>query len=458
MTGAPGIRILVVEDERNHAVLLAELLNRAGYQVLVANSFEEGRKSMAASPPDLIIADLHLGAHRGTEFLELSRKLDPAPEVMLISGVGSIEDAVESMQRGAVHYFTKPLNVSEMRAVVEKAAHRIRKRGVDGGAQRDPGDSTGGFHGIIGTSSTMSKVFDTIRRVAPSNATVLIQGENGTGKELVAHAIHNLSNRHDGPFVALNCAALSEGILESELFGHERGAFTGASTSREGKFAYAHRGTLFLDEVGDMPLSLQVKLLRVLEEREVTPVGSNKARKVDVRLLAATNKDLAEEIKVGRFREDLFYRIKVVNILLPPLRERREDIPVLVDSFIRQFASEHRRPIAGIDGDALRLLVAYSWPGNVRQLRNIIENMVLLSEGPELGVDDLPDEVHPRIPPPSTALVTLDEFAGYTLEQWEKELIRLQLDRHEGNRAKVAKALGVSERTLYRKLKEYGLK
>jgi two-component system response regulator HydG len=458
MNDSSVVRILIVEDERNHAVVLAELLNRAGYQVIVANSFEDGKKSLQLSVPDLIITDLHLGAHRGTKFLELAQEHEPAPEVMLISGVGSIDDAVRSLQLGAQHYFTKPLNVSEIRTVVEKAAQRIRKR-KQGGAKAETEEGTAtGFEGIIGTSPAIQKIFDTIKRIAPSTATVLIQGENGTGKELVARAIHNLSLRSEAPFVALNCGALSEGILESELFGHERGAFTGANQAREGKFSFANKGTLFLDELGDMPLSLQVKLLRVLEEREVTPVGSNKSRKVDVRLLAATNKDLVQEIKTGRFREDLYYRIKVVSIYLPPLRDRREDIPMLVDSFIKQFATIHQRPIVGIDGDSMSRLLAEPWPGNVRQLRNVIENMVVLAEGTELTVTDLPDEIRPKAHQPSTALVTLDEFASYTLEQWEKELIRLQLARHEGNRSKVAKALGVSERTLYRKLKEYGIK
>ncbi|HMS16620.1 MAG TPA: sigma-54 dependent transcriptional regulator, partial [Planctomycetota bacterium] len=415
MSRSEVLRILIVEDERNHAVVLAELLDRAGYQVLVSNSFEDGKKSLLAGAPDLIIADLHLGSHRGTEFLSLASAFDPPPEVMLISGVGSIDDVVRSMQLGAVHYFTKPLNVSEIRSVVEKAAERIRKRKSGAASLPVRTSEEGDFEGIIGTSPAIRKTFDTIRRIAPTTATVLIQGENGTGKELVARAIHNLSPRSDAPFVALNCGALSEGLLESELFGHERGAFTGANAAREGKFSFANKGTLFLDELGDMPTSLQVKLLRVLEEREVTPVGSNKSHKVDVRLLAATNKDLAQEIKSGRFREDLYYRIKVVSIDLPPLRERREDIPLLVETFIRQFATHHHRTITGIDSDAMALLLAESWPGNVRQLRNVVENMVLMAEGPELTVADLPEEIHRKERPPSTALVTLDEFAGYTL-------------------------------------------
>ena len=447
------LHILVVEDERNHAEVLADLLERSGYSVSVAASFEAGRAEIERRPPDLLITDLDLGAHRGTEFLAVAKSAPVPIEVMLISGVGSIEDAVEAMQLGAVHYFTKPLDVSEIRSVVGKAASRIRARSAGEG-----GPSDASFEGIIGSSPAMIRVFDTIRRIAPTTATVLIQGENGTGKELVAKAIHNLSPRAAQPFVALNCAALGgEGLLESELFGHERGAFTGAAAAREGKFEYADGGTLFLDEVGDMPLSLQVKLLRVIQEREIVRLGSNKTVKVDVRLLCATNKDLEKEIQEGRFREDLYYRIKVVNIALPPLAERRDDIPALVHAFLAQFAEAHGRKIDGIDDDALEVLRSQPWPGNVRELRNVIETTVLLSQGETITLADLPPEIAPRPTSPSTALVSMDDLASYTLDQWEKELIEIQLKRHDGNRAKVAKALGISERTLYRKLKEYGL-
>ena len=452
MTEGP-IRILVVEDERNHADVLAELLERSGYAVTVAASFDEGAAAIRMQAPDLIITDLDLGAHRGTEFFELSKSATRPIEVMLISGVGSIEDAVEAMQLGAVHYFTKPLDVSEIRSVVGKAADRIRSRGSGAGTSDD-----GAFEGIIGSSPAMLRVYDTIRRIAPTTATVLIHGENGTGKELVAKAIHNLSPRSARPFVALNCAALGgEGLLESELFGHERGAFTGAASARDGKFEYADGGTLFLDEVGDMPLSLQVKLLRVIQEREIVRLGSNKTVKVDVRLLCATNKDLEKEIQEGRFREDLYYRIKVVSIALPRLAERPEDVEPLVRAFINEFANTHQRAITGISDEARDLLTAYPWPGNVRNLRNVIETMVLLAADGRLDVGDLPAEIAPQATSPSTALVSADDLASYTLDQWEKELIALQLKRHDGNRAKVAKALGISERTLYRKLKDYDL-
>ncbi|NRA96661.1 MAG: sigma-54-dependent Fis family transcriptional regulator [Planctomycetes bacterium] len=454
------MQILIVEDERNHADVLAELLERSGYRVRVADTFEDGKRMLESSAPDLVITDLDLGAHRGTELLGVAQALARPVEVMLISGVGSIEDAVEAMQLGAVHYFTKPLDVKEIRSVVGEAAERLRARSA--GHEADAGRQE--FEGIVGKSPGMVHVYDTIRRIAPTKATVLIQGENGTGKELVAKAIHTLSPRAKEPFVALNCAALGgDGLLDSELFGHERGAFTGAAAAREGKFEYANGGTLFLDEVGDMPLSLQVKLLRVIQEREIVRLGSNKTVKVDVRLLCATNKDLEAEIQEGRFREDLYYRIKVVSVDLPPLRQRSEDIPLLVAAFLREFGAIHGinsvegRALDGITGEALAILTAQHWKGNVRELRNVVETMMVLSRGERLGVEDLPGEIEHRPPSPSTALVSVDDLATYTLDQWEEELIRLQLDRHEGNRGKVAKALGISERTLYRKLKEYGL-
>lgn len=454
MSDASRMKILIVEDERNHADVLAELLERSGYAVSVALTFDDGKRMLESTPPDLVITDLDLGAHRGTELLRVARALARPVDVMLISGVGSIEDAVEAMQLGAVHYFTKPLDVQEIRSVVGKAAERLRARRA--GVEADAGLHE--FEGIVGRSRGMVQVYETIRRIAPTTATILIQGENGTGKELVAKAIHALSPRAGEPFVALNCAALGgEGLLDSELFGHERGAFTGAAAAREGKFEYANEGTLFLDEVGDMPLSLQVKLLRVIQEREIVRLGSNKTVKVDVRLLCATNKDLEAEIQEGRFREDLYYRIKVVSLELPPLRERTDDISLLVSAFIKEFSAAHGREVMGITDEALEILAAQIWKGNVRELRNVVETMMLLSQGDRLGVGDLPAEIDHRPSSPSTALVSVDDLSAYTLEQWEEELIRLQLDRHEGNRGKVAKALGISERTLYRKLKEYGL-
>ncbi|MSR74009.1 MAG: sigma-54-dependent Fis family transcriptional regulator [Planctomycetes bacterium] len=447
-----ALSILVVDDQPAHADLLAEVLSRAGHKTAVATGLREAKARIAEIEPDLVITDLDLGGDRGTDLLRFVQELKQAPRVMVVSGVGAIEDAVTCMQLGAVHYFTKPLDVEQVRRAVAQLAI--------GPAEGTPEPTAPGrFEGIIGTAPSMLRMFETVRRIAPTSATVLVTGENGTGKELVARAVHRLSPRRDRPFVALNCAALSEGVLESELFGHERGAFTGAARSREGKFEFADGGTLFLDEVGDMPLSVQVKLLRVIQEREIIRVGSNRSIKVDVRLVAATNRDLAREIQQGRFREDLYWRLKVVSLHLPPLRERQEDIPALVRVFLEQAAVRNGRKSVEIDAAVITALQGHSWPGNVRQLQNTVETMLLLSDGGRITIADLPPEIVAAAPSSSRALavVASGDAAMMTLDQWERELIRANLERHKGNRTKVAKALGISERTLYRKLREYGL-
>jgi two-component system response regulator HydG len=358
------------------------------------------------------------------------------------------------MQRGAAYYFTKPLNIEHVRRVVARAVQARSEKKRDQAAIV-PVDAAGGFPEIVATTPPMMRVFELVNQIAPTNATVLIFGESGTGKELIAKAIHGLSPRRSRPFVALNCAALSEGILDSELFGHEKGAFTGAATSREGRFEFADKGTLFLDEVGDMPLPVQVKLLRVIQERKITRVGSNEPIDVDVRLIAATHKNLEQELRKGTFREDLYWRLKVVSIQVPPLRERKGDIPILTERFIAEFAKRHGRPVKGITPDALRLLLQYDWPGNVRELENAVESMVLLSTSELIGVESIPPELQEVRP--GTALVAVDSLDGMTLKRVERELIRLNLQRFNGNRGRVAKALGISERTLYRKLREYGM-
>jgi two-component system response regulator HydG len=358
------------------------------------------------------------------------------------------------MQHGAAYYITKPLNIEHVRKVVARAVSErsAKKRGNGAVAVIDPARGT---PEIVATTPPMMRVFELVNSIAATNATVLIFGESGTGKELIAKAIHGLSPRRSRPFVALNCAALSEGILDSELFGHEKGAFTGAAASREGRFEFADKGTLFLDEVGDMPLPVQVKLLRVIQERKITRVGSNQPIDVDVRLIAATHKNLEQEVRKGTFREDLYWRLKVVSIQVPPLRERKGDIPILAERFLAEFARRHGRPVKRISADALRLLLQYDWPGNVRELENVIESMVLLATSDEIGVESVPAELHEVRP--GTALVAVDALDGMTLKRVERELIRLNLQKFNGNRGRVAKALGISERTLYRKLKEYGM-
>jgi two-component system response regulator HydG len=416
------------------------------------------------------------------DVLNAAKQRHPDCEVIVVSGQGGVEAAVEAMKAGAATYVRKPLRVDEVRAVVQKQIDKLAlKRRRDELERRV--DETYGLPGIVGRSPEMRSVLQLVRQVADTNATVLVLGESGTGKELIAQAIHRLARRRQAPFVAINCAAMSETLLESELFGHERGAFTGAVRSHRGKFEYADGGTLFLDEIGDMPLSLQAKLLRVLETREVVRVGSNAPVKVDVRIVAATNKDLEQAVKEGRFREDLYFRIKVVTVKLPPLRERKEDIPLLVDRFVKEFADLHGRPLTGVSPAAMQRLVAFAWPGNVRQLRNAIETAVLVTPGAAIDVANLPPDVAAALPMPvsetrtlglgdesgttstapagDVALDTLtpeERLAGLVMkvDDAERILIRNALRAHGGNREHAAISLGISERTLYRKIRRWG--
>jgi two-component system response regulator HydG len=367
-----------------------------------------------------------------------------------MTGYPSYETALEAMDEGAYDYLNKPIDLNILRAKIRKALEKQKLYRSNVELKRQL-DKRYGFEGIIGGSEIMQGVFDTLRQVAPSNATVLIVGESGTGKELVARAVHANSPRRGNHFVALNCAALSESILESELFGHEKGAFTGATYTRKGRFEYAHGGTLFLDEIGDMPPSVQIKLLRVIEYGEVFRVGSNEPIRVDVRLIAATHKDLPTLIKEGRFREDLYFRLKVVTVEMPPLRDRLEDLPLLVQAFATEFAQTYGKKPPEITPQAMELLYDYSWPGNVRELRNCIESMVVLDKDGKIDEEDVPRYV--KQPPQAGAPPGV---AGVNLEEGEKERIRKALALCEGNREKAARMLGIGERTLYRKIKRYG--
>jgi two-component system response regulator HydG len=378
-----------------------------------------------------------------------------------LTGHGTVSSAVEAMRRGAFNYLTKPLDIAQLRASTEKAVESSRLKQANLELKRRL-DERFGFEGVVGDSPQMRDVIERLKRIAPTNASVLIQGETGTGKELVAQAIHQNSPRKNKPFVALNCAALSENILESELFGHVKGAFTDASSDRLGKFEYAHGGTMFLDEVGDMPLPTQIKLLRVLENGEITRVGSNSPIKINVRILSATNRNLEDSIAAGTFRSDLYHRLKVVTIRLPTLRERSQDIPLLIKHFIDLFSRQHGKQIKGLSptmsSAARRKLLAYDWPGNVRQLRNVIESMVVVDCDGILDVDDLPEEfAGPAEPPGETSSSSLTALVGRPLTDLEKMFISETLRLTAGNREEAAKMLGIGERTLYRKIKEYGL-
>lgn len=454
----PAVRVLIVDNDQAHAEVVAESLQRVGFVCDVATSGTEGAQRIESNQYDVVITDLVMSDIDGLGILARAKQELPDAEVILITGHGTIPSAVEAMRQGAFNYLLKPLDLNQLRAVTERAAQGVRLRRTNVELQRRL-DERFGFEGVIGDSPQMREVIERLKRIAPTNATVLIQGETGTGKELVAQAIHQNSPRKAKPFVALNCAALSENILESELFGHVKGAFTDASSDRVGKFEYANGGTLFLDEVGDMPLATQIKLLRVLENGEITRVGSNDPIKVNVRILSATNRNLEDAIAAGTFRSDLYHRLKVVTIRLPSLRERIQDLPALVDHFIKLLGKKHGKTIRGVSSAARRRLLSFDWPGNVRQLRNVIESMIVVDYDGLLDLDDLPEELADRTPPasgdpPSASLAAL---VGKPLEELEKLFIAETLKVTGGNREEAARMLGIGQRTLYRKLKEYNL-
>lgn len=454
----PPIRALIIDNDAAHAETIADSLSRVGYQCTVAITGTEGAKLLESDTFEIVVSDLKMPDVGGLEILAICKDLQPDAEVILVTGHGTIQSAVEAMQQGAFNYLLKPLDLKQLRAVVDNAARNQHLRRANAELSRRL-DEKFGFEGVIGNSPQMHEVIDRLRRIAPTDATVLIQGETGTGKELVAQAIHQNSPRKSRPFVALNCAALSEHILESELFGHVKGAFTDASADRLGKFEYASGGTMFLDEVGDMPLPTQIKLLRVLESSEITRVGSNETVKVNVRILSATNRDLEEAIRAGTFREDLYHRLKVVTINLPRLRDRAQDIPLLIDHFIKIHSQRHHKEIKSITTAARRRLMTYDWPGNVRQLKNIIESMVVVDYDQVLDLDDLPPELAGSNNNSSSngGGQGLAGLVGKSLADLEGLFIAETLEFTGGNREEAARMLGIGERTLYRKIKEYQL-
>jgi two-component system response regulator HydG len=454
----PPIQVLVVDNDPAHADTMADSLRSVGFACTVAHGGKEAISLLESSSFEIVVTDLKMPDVGGLEVLAKCKELQPDAEVVLVTGHGTIESAVEAMQRGAFNYLLKPLDLKQLRAVVENAARSQYLRRANAELHRRL-DERFGFEGVIGNSPQMNDVITKLQRIAPTDATVLIQGDTGTGKELVAKAIHQNSPRKKRPFVALNCAALSEHILESELFGHIRGAFTDASADRQGKFEYADGGTLFLDEVGDMPIPTQIKLLRVLESGEITRVGSNEPVKVNVRILSATNRDLEKAIESGSFREDLYHRLKVVTINLPRLVDRREDIPLLVEYFVKEHSKRHQKTIRGISTAARRRLLAFDWPGNVRQLRNVIESMVVVDIDEVLDLDDLPEELAPVDGEAASAAGTdgLHQLVGKPMSEIEALFIGETLKITGGNREEAATMLGIGERTLYRKIKEYGL-
>lgn len=439
--------ILVVDDEKSIRDLMARALGDR-YQVTTAPDAEQAMKALAAdSSIVLMLSDVRMPGADGLQLLKAAKAKHPQLVCILLTAYGTVDQAVTAMKDGAEDFILKPIDLDQLDLRVEKALKTgaLEREVAD---LRSQIDEKYGLDNMIGSSAAMRRVFDIVRRAAPTSATVLLQGPNGTGKDLVAHALHNLSPRTRGPFLAVNCGAITSTLIESELFGYEKGAFTGATARKAGAFEATNHGTIFLDEVGELPLEMQVKLLRVLENRTLRRVGGTEEVPVDVRIIAATNRDLPALVSQGRFREDLFYRLNVVDIHLPSLKERRDDIPLLVARFIRELAEKNHVDVTGITPAALKLLEAHDWPGNVRELRNTIEKMVVLSTGGQLDVADVPDNLQA---PTAPALLTTTG----TLGENEKAQILAVLHDVGGNRTEAARKLGISRRTLYRKLDEY---
>ena len=444
--------ILVVDDEKNTRDGLVRAL-RGDYAVAEAENGQRALEWLETHTADVVLSDLRMPGLDGMQLLARLLGRDPKPVLILLTAYGNIETAVEAMKRGAYDFLAKPVNLDRLDLLLKRALAE-RQLGAENQRLKAQLDAKYGFENIIGTSPAMQEVFETIRQAAPTRATVLIQGESGTGKELVARALHQCSPRREGPFVPVHCAALAPTLLESELFGHEKGAFTGAVERRRGRFELADGGTLFLDEIGEIDAALQVKILRVLEERKFERVGGSETISVDVRLVAATNRDLRQLVTEGKFREDLFYRLYVVNLTLPPLRDRDGDIVLLAQHYLKSIAAENGKPVPAIAPEAMDLLAAYRWPGNVRELRNVIERMVVLGTGGKLTVRDLPAAVRGA----GGGETALASRAGRVLRDAERQLIEEALRRHKDNRTKAAQDLGISRRTLHRKLNEFGLR
>lgn len=457
-----SIRVLIVDDDEAHAQAVSESLQRVGYDCTVASSGQRAIALIESQTFDVIVTDLMMDEVDGLEILRKSKEELPDAEVILLTGHASIKTAVAAGQHGVHTYLTKPLDITELRHAVEKASSRVRLLRNNAELSRRL-DEKFGYEGVIGNSPAMHRVMEKMRSVAPTDSTVLILGESGTGKELAARALHQNSERKNKPFVPLNISALPESLLEGELFGHEPGAFTGAVGRRIGKFEYANGGTLFLDEVGEMPMATQIKLLRVLEDRKVSRIGANEEMDVNVRVVAATNADMQEGVKKGTFRKDLYFRLAVVSIELPPLRERRSDIPLLVDYFLKQLATRNHRPVPIVTRQALQALVGYDWPGNVRELRNALEGMMILDKDGRLDLDDLPSEIapmgmHSDVVDGVGLAAGADALVGRPLTEVEKYYIQRALELTGGKREEAAHLLGIGERTMYRKIKEYDIK
>jgi two-component system NtrC family response regulator len=443
-------KILVIDDDISLRRVLEYNLQEEGYEVQAAASGEEGLYLFGQAQPSLVITDMKMPGMDGLMVLKSIKERSPETLVIIITAFGTVDVAVEAMKAGAYDYITKPFNRDELRLTVKKALQFSGLAEENRRLKSELSDKAD-FRTIIGSSKEMEKVFDVIRKVADTEAAVLITGESGTGKELVARSVHANSSRRDAPFVAINCAAIPRDLLESELFGHVKGAFTGAVKDKTGKFQLADGGTIFLDEVGDLPIELQPKLLRALQEKEVEPVGGTKVHKLDVRVVSATNLNIDKAIADGTFREDLYYRLSVIPIHLPPLRERRKDIPLL----IRYFCSKHGSDKITFDKDALESLVMYPWPGNVRELENTVERLLIMRNGDTIFLDDLPEKFRGNAVSGSAVVKLPDE--GYSLEQLEREVVVTALERNSWNQTAAARFLRIPRHTLIYRIEKYGI-
>jgi len=449
-------RVLVVDDEENIRLVLRTMLKKHGYEVAVASSGEMALDEIDDVAPDFVLADVRMGGMTGIELTQKLTEKGVDATVIVMSAFGSVDLALEAMKAGAYDYVSKPFKQDEVLLALRKAEEResLKRENRELKAQMREQAS---FSGMIGRSDPMQKVFRTVEKAAAYTTTVLIQGESGTGKELIARALHERGARKDATFVAINCGAIPEQLIESELFGHKRGAFTDASADKPGLFEEADGGTLFLDEIGELPLATQVKLLRVLQEGTLRRLGETKDREVDVRVVAATVRDLREEVDEGRFREDLFYRLNVLPLHVPPLRERKGDLPLLTDAFLERNNARLGTRIRGVDAKARKLMLAYHWPGNVRELENVIERAMVLADGDVLGEVDLPERL--REPDPVQAILATGELSIKKTQRYmEETLIRKALDKTEGNRTAASKLLEISHRALLYKIKDFGIK
>ena len=443
--------ILITDDEPSITEGLKAAISGHNFKIITASNGLKALSILQNEKIDLLVSDIKMPKMDGLELQDEALKINPNLPIILLTAYGTVEIAVESMRRGAYDFLTKPVNIDKFEMLVLRALEKTKLK-ADYDRLKDVLHQNNKLSNIIGHSKPMNDLFDKIKAVAPTKSTVLIHGESGTGKELIASAIHNLSPRNNAPFVIVNCAALSENLLESELFGHEKGAFTGAISKKDGRFKFADSGTLFLDEIGELSLRTQVKLLRVLQEKTFEPVGSNIPLKVDVRFIFATNQNLETLVKEGKFREDFYFRLNVIKIKAPPLKERKEDIPLLLAHFLKEFCNESNKPIKSFSKEALRLLTKYSWTGNIRELKNVVENLVVFSKNDIIEISELPEHIIQG----NKKLFATSQHS-LNINENEKFLIQEALKNCQYNKTKAAQELGMSRRTIHRKIKEYGL-